>query len=102
MMDGAGRYELTREDVKQLALSVQGVQDLKNDVAEIKRLLTEDKRNCSDCKKEIFVELNTIKTQHAEERGASIARTNIGVLASSSMGVIAVAFSIWNSLKGGS
>jgi hypothetical protein len=95
-----GRYELTREDVKQLALSVQGVADLKNDVAEIKRLLTEDKRNCSDCKKEIFVEINDIKTKHAEERGASIARANVGVVASSAMGVVAIAFSIWNSFRG--
>jgi hypothetical protein len=101
-MDGTGRYELTRDDIEKIALSMQGVADLKSDVADIKRLLTEDKRNCSDCKKEIFVEINDIKTKHAEERGASIARTNIGVLASSSMGVIAIAFSIWNSLKGGS
>jgi len=101
-MDSTGRYELTRDDIEKIALSMQGVADLKSDVAEIKRLLIDDKRNCSDCKKEIFVEINDIKTKHAEERGASIARTNIGVLASSSMGVIAIAFSIWNSLKGGS
>lgn len=101
-MDESGRYELARDDIEKIALSMQGVADLKNDVADIKRLLTEDKRNCSDCKKEIYVELNAIKTQHAEERGASIARTNIGVIASSSMGVIAIAFSIWNSLRGGS
>lgn len=96
-----GEYELTPEQIEKIALSMQGVSDLRDDVKEIKRLLTDEARSCKDCKKEIDGEILTIKTLHAEERGANRSNSRIAIIISAAIAAIGVLFSIYNSVKNG-